>query len=299
VPDPIEIPQVPEGSQGLEPQVEQVVEPQPQEDSISVRYRGEERALPAAGVDTLAQALGTTREGAVNWIQRNMDANRAWNEAEKHRQHAEELDSRWQDHLATQGGQYQRQFTQPQPTPPPQYQQPTYTPPPQAEEDPIQMLRAIRSENQRILQANEAMTKAWEAERDRMKAEYETRQTHEELARVNSAADDYIKQHNDGGKIRISKDDLLSEVQISGLHMSRLPWERIFDKAWRVLTYDDAGQTAQQNLMQRLRAPDAKVIIPGAPASQPAPVEKRSDAERLLAGMSTRDAIELMPEVRR
>jgi hypothetical protein len=297
MPDPIEVPLPPEAEGQPQEAIEAPPEQQPQEEFVNARYRGEEVPLPSAAVDVLAQALKTTREGAVNWVQRNMDANRAWNEAERFRQQSDayyqELES-----LRQRGGQ--------QPQQPPPYQ-PPYAPPPQypqqpvqgAEDDPISLLKLTARQIQQLTQNQDQMRQDWQRERDRMKAEYEERQTTEEQARVMAYGEEFVTEKNKTRKNPIPLRDLLEEVQISGLHRSGLPWERIFDKAYRVLTYEEAGETAQQNLMQRLRAPDARVIIPGAPASQPAPKDNRSEAEKAIGDMKWGQAVEFIPEARR
>ena len=117
-------------------------------------------------------------------------------------------------------------------------------------------------------QSMEQRERAWE---ERRKEE----SVRQDQAQWESAAGRFLSVKNEGRKKPVSTEDLIEEVRISGLHLGSLPPERIFEKAWRNITYDEAGQTAEQKLMTRLRDPAAKVVIPGAPSTQPAPASQK------------------------
>jgi hypothetical protein len=297
-----------QGLPGVEPQEVPPQEPAPQpepqpvpESDVLVRYRGEERPIPQAGIDALAAAFNTTPERTVSWLQMQMDANRAWNEAEKQRQRADAVEQRWQQHLQSQPGYsqpaspYDRPGTpQFQPPPPPPYQ-PTngypspapYQPYQPAPEDPIELLRATQREVREMRQSLEQRERAWE-ERRREEA------ISQDEARWNSAAGRFLEEKNKGRKNHVTLEQLQEEVRLSGMHLGNMAPERIFEKAWKVITYDEAGQTAEQKLMTRLRDPGAKVVIPGAPSSQPAPASQKPK-EPDFGTLRLSDVIENIP----
>lgn len=272
-----------EGMPQAEPTPE--VAPPPESD-ILVRYRGEEIPIPQAGIDALAAAFKTTPERAVNWVQMQMDSNRAWNEAEKHKQRADTLEQQWQSHLQGQRQPQQSPYDRPgqpqyQPQAPPQY----YPPQAGAQDDPIELLKLTRNEVALLRQENERRENAWE-ERRREEA------VRQDQAQWETAADRFLAEKNKGRSRPIETRELLEEIKLSGMHMSTMAPERIFDKAFRVMTYDDAGQTAENKLMTRLREPTAKVVIPGAPSTQPS---LQKPAEPNFGNLTMRDVFENMP----
>lgn len=297
-------PEIPSGEpqEGqTQPPQEETPQPPPPSD-ILVRYRGEEIPIPAEGIEALAKAFNTTPERTVSWVQMQMDANRAWNEAERHKQRADTLEEQWQRHLQNQrqpepqyGG---NGYTQPPNyAPPPTYYAPPgapgpgYNPPyPPAQDDPIQLLHATRQEIQQ-------MRRDWQEEQKRFHEAQQRQALEQDQARWDAAADRFLEERNKGRKKPVTRDELLGEVQLSGMHLSPLPPERIFDKAWRVVTYDDAGPAAQAELMRRLKEPTARVTIPGAPTNQPPPASQKPK-EPDFGNITMRDISESIPITR-
>lgn len=267
-------------------------EPQPETD-VLIRFRGEDVPVPQAGLEALAAALKTTPERAATRLQTMMESNHAWNEAEKQKQRADALEQQWQEHLRRQPVQL---FAPPQPqyVPPPAYPPPNGYPPqpyqqPGVQPDPIALIEATRAEVARMSQTMDQREKAWEQRRNEEAAR-------QDAAQWESAADRFLADKNKGRKTPVRAEELLEEVRLSGMHLSNMAPERIFDKAWRVMTYDDAGQTATQDLMTRLRAPTAKVVIPGAPSNTPPPASKPKEPD--FGGLLMKDIIENIPITR-
>lgn len=287
-----------EPSQEGQPPQEPQPEPQPQpETDVLIRFRGEDIPVPMAGLEALAAAFKTTPERAAARIQMLQESNHAWNMAEKEKQRADALEQQWQQHL--QGTRQQPPQPQYQPQPyqaPPAYSPATYGAPPSQQyqppqpgqqDDPIQLLHLTRQE---IAQMRRDILD----EREQFKQAREREALEQDRARWQSAGDRFLEEKNKGRKTPITFEQLRDEIALSGMHLGNMAPERVFDKAWRVITYDEAGQTAENKLMTRLREPTAKVMLPGAPSTMPPP-QSAKPKEPDFGNITMRDVFEHVP----
>ena len=303
MPDPIDISSL---AQGPQPPQEPLQEPQPvvepppppPAEPYTLKYRGEERQVPREIVDSFAPYLGTKPEGVVNMLQRAQEANRIWNENLRLQQERDalmqELEASRQNRM---GG-----FQPPQPAPQqqPQFQypmpQPQYQ---QAQDDPIALIQGLARMQQMTHGEIQELKTTLRQEQETMRQQAEEMANAQLAQEIESTADRFLSEHNKNRRDPISKEEFLQEVALSGGSNRYVPIERAMDRAWRVITYDERGTDAQQELKTRLRAPNAQVVIP-APTAAPAPaVDKRTELEKQLAGLTVGQAIDYLPDARR
>lgn len=279
-----------------EPAPEPAPQPEPQE-FYEVKYRGEVQQAPKPYVEGLAQALGTTPDGVINAIQRAREADRI---ARQNSRLEAELEALRQQ----QAGQYQERMGGGAP-PPPVYQPapPAYNPyalpqpyQPQAQPgqmDPLVMLQEMYRTQQaqtQELQEFKQMT-AWQIQQ--AQAQQEQNLTNQQAAQIEAQAERYLADKNKGRKEPIELQDFLDEVELSGGLNRHVPLEAAFDRAHTWMTRDEIASTAQADLQARLRAPNARVIVPAAPAVNPQPVQKPED---MLGGLRLSDVIDYIPK---
>lgn len=283
MPDPVnpqpEI-QLPEG---VQQETQPEAPPQPETEPYRFKYRGEERELPKDIVESFAGVLNTTPQGVVNLLQRSREADRIY--AEKARLQ-EERDAYLQELEALRQQRMGYQPPQPQyaPPPQPQYQQPD------GQVDPIAMLQQI---NRELREWKETAHREREELVQRLSQQTEI----ERAQRIEGMAENFLEERNKGRKSPINMDEFLAEVEISGGAAPWLPLERAFDRAWRIMTYDEAAPQAQSDLLKELRKPTAKVVIPGAgtaggPATQP-----QSTLEKLEGQLGDMKWGEIVPHI--
>lgn len=281
MPDPVnpqpEI-QLPEG---VQQEAQPEVPPQPETEPYRFKYRGEERELPKDIVESFAGVLNTTPQGVVNLLQRSREADRIY--AEKARLQ-EERDAYLQELEALRQQRMGYQPPQPQYAPPPQYQQPD------GQVDPIAMLQQI---NRELREWKETSAKEREELVQRLNAQTEI----ERAQRIEGMAEQFLDERNKGRKSPIGVDDFLAEVEISGGAAPWLPLERAFDRAWRIMTYDEAGPQAEKRVLEELRKPTAKVVIPGAGQSSGSASPQQSSLEKLEAQLGDMKWGEVVPHI--
>ena len=266
--------------EGLEQQPVETPQPAPEPEPYRFKYRGEEREVPREKVDGFAEVLGTTPQGVINLLQRAREADRIYADRDRL---AQELEAERQRN---------RGYQPPAPQP---YSQPQYPPtpaytPPQDAPDPIAILQNLQR------QVNEIKELTMH-ERQQFMSQFKEQQEIREAQRIESIADQFLQDHNKGRKNPVSREEFLEEIQLSGLHMSPLPMERVFDRAWRLITYDEAAPAAQKQIMDQLRDPRAKVVVPGASNVTPtAPAPQGLEGQ--FGDMKWGDMIQNLPERR-
>ena len=301
MPEPIDVTQFAQGD-GLQPPQEPqepqpAPEPQPPSDPYKIKYRGEEREVPRELVDNFAPYLGTNPTGVINLLQRGREADRIWNENTRLQQ---EIEALRQERM---GG-----FQAPAPAPyqQPQYQppQPQYAPPPYglqqpAQDDPIALINSLAQMQRMTHQEIQELRTTLKNEQESMRQQAQEQRENQQAREIDSMAEHFLLEHNKNRREQITKEEFLQEVSLSGGSNSYVPLDRAFDRAWRQITWDERGEAAQRDLMEKLRDPKAQVVVPGAPSSQTPAIDKRSEAEKALAGLTWGQAIEYIPEARR
>ena len=303
MPNPEDISQLapPEGAQ--ETQVEETKQPEipiAQTDPYRIKYRGEEREVPRDLVDNFAPYLGTNPTGVVNLLQRAQEANRIWNENVRLQQERDSLMQELEAARQARMGGFQPPQAQPTYAPPtPQYATPPYGLQQPAQDDPMAILMAQQQMLRQMQQDFQGLRSTLSAEQERLKEQAQEQALDQQTREIDAMAERFLGEHNKGRKEQITKDEFIQEVMLSGGSNRYVPLERAFDRAWRIITYDERGETAQRQMMDKLRDPRAQVIVPGASPAQPPTADKRSDAEKALAGMTWGQGIEFIPEARR
>lgn len=279
----------------LEPTAEPQGEPEPQEEYVPLRFRGEEKAVPKRLIDELAQSLGSDAATGAMRIQQSWDASRVYEETkqkerewqrylrEQEREHEErlqQLESQWQAKLS-------------------QYQQGPQKPDP---DDPIELLKLSLSEQRRVMERIASIETRQDEERKHFAAMIEEQRQVEDGQRISGAYDGAKKEwaEKHPGVRLPSEEEIEGYLLDTGLaHNRRVPWERAFRIALRDLTYDQLPEISSAAALNRLRNPQAKIVTPGSSGPKAPAQPKPSDAESLVGEMSISDMREFAPPERR
>ena len=275
-----------------QPQPEPTPEPEPVE-TVTWKVRGEERQIPVDRLDSLAEAMGTTRETALMYLQTGKDAGGVYREL---RERERELAQR-EAEIAQRAAQFQ-QPSQPQR---PAYGQPTHQQVQQngLPDDPLDLLR-WQAEQIRILQ--ERMEQGFRATEEQQKLFAETVEAERrrvDSEQIDSAFKRLVEQKKQAGLPVPDWDVLEQELLDSGLAQNkRLPWDKAFERAYRNVYFDDVQRTAERKATDRLRDPKATITVTGGSGGAAKPAAAPNAADQ-LGGLTWGQGLDFIPESRR
>lgn len=275
MPTDIEMPE--DGQPSPEPQLENpappVAEPEVEAPPEFLPYRrpdGSELQLPGAESEAVARALGYDNAASlVNQLRNGEDAQQLYREAREYYRRA----NRPQRSDAEYQGMEQNRQRQHQP------QRPQYQPPPQ-EDDPLQILRDIREENQAL----RSEWQEWRAEVQRKEvAEYQKNAAN--LMRVvDTEYKSFVSELKAKGftEERIpDKELLLEQAEDMGMFNSNLPIPEIYRRVHRMNNSEAYAQNAVAKQMQKMRDPKARMAVPAAQAPAQAAPKQGSDIDNI------------------
>ena len=286
--EPIDVPGITSPEAPQEPTVAQEPAPLPPE-TIPFKVRGEERQVSAASLDALASELGTSRDAALMWLQSGKDYGQHIQELRQREreltQIEAELSARYQEMEKQRSARMQGAPTQPM--------QQNGLP---GGDDPMEYLRFLA---QRVGKLDEIEQKIVEREQF-WQQNFEKRQQAEEAEKIESAytrLKDWVSREYP--KISVPAwQELESELVQSGLAQNRrVSWDEAMQRAFKNLAWDRMQQVSQQSALERVRHPQAQIVVPGNQASsQPAP--KTGSSLDQLGDMKFGEITDFIPRAR-
>lgn len=284
MPDPIDITDgIPQESQEPQQTVEAPVEEQAPE-TIPYRGRDAEYQIPAAEAAAVAAAIGFDNPAAlINKLRMADEADAIYRESREalkraHRQsQAPPLqDAYYQEQEARRTQQYR----------PPNVQN-QYRPHDGAQDDPLELIRAMRDEMQQVRAQTASMAEYVEYQRQQAIRDFQQRQQsleREVRTEYGKLTDELRKKNTPDWKIP-DMESLLTEAEQMGMFGGSLPPGEIVRRTYRMVYGEDIAQEAAAAALQAARSPKARVTVSTGKQVQPAAPPSPNSIEGMEAAL--------------
>ena len=285
-----------------DPGGEQQQETQPQPDAtqttsepetVTFKVRGEERQIPADRLDSLAEAMGVSRDATLMWLQTGKDAGSHYQElraqARELAQKEAELNNLYQ--RIEQERQQRQGFSTPAPISP---MQPNGLP-----DDPVELLRWQANFMRQFHEDINKRFAGFDEWRQSFQQERLQEQQRRESAAIESSFQRLLDEKKKSNLPAPEWEIIERELMETGMAANRnITWEKAMERAYRNVYFDDYGRIAERRAMEKLRDPKATVTIAGGGSAAPRPPQTPT-AEQQLSGLTVGEASQFLPDARR